>query len=219
MSVARFDDHGLVPGIIQDAATGRVLMLGYLSEESLAMTRETGLVHFWSRSRQELWRKGETSGNTLHVVDIAADCDGDALLIRVHPAGPTCHTGTESCFESPVAGLQSPVASGQGVASREPQGFAQLEALWSVIEDRRAKRPAGSYTVELLNGGVDDCARKIVEESAEVVLAAKNHSIGTDDDRRVAEEAADLVYHLLVLLAERNVDPARMLRILRARAG
>lgn len=215
MTDVKWDDRGLVPGIVQDAATGTVLMLGYLNEDSLARTRESGLVHFWSRSRGELWQKGATSGNALHVVDIAVDCDGDALLITAHPAGPTCHTGAESCFDGRAEGgaaanRYQPTASGSG--------FGQLEALWNVIVDRRDKRPEGSYTVQLLDGGVDDCARKIVEESAEVVLAAKNHSIGTDDDRRVAEEVADLVYHLLVLLAERGVEPAQVMDILARRA-
>jgi phosphoribosyl-ATP pyrophosphohydrolase/phosphoribosyl-AMP cyclohydrolase len=200
-----FDDRGLVPGIIQDAATGRVLMLGWLSEESLRLTRETGRVHFWSRSRRRLWMKGETSGNTLELVDIAMDCDRDALLLRVRPGGPTCHTGATSCFDA-----QDPTAL---------QGFAALEDLWQVIAQRASDRPAGSYTVELLDGGVDATGRKVTEEATEVLLAAKDHAAGTASDARVVEEAADLVYHLLVLLAERGIGPEAMLAELRARSG
>ena len=190
----RFDDAGLVPGIVQDATTGQVLMLGYLNAESLRLTAETGFVTVWSRSRGELWRKGETSGNTLAVVDIGLDCDGDALLIRAHPAGPTCHTGAASCFDNVTPGDRS---------------FGELDALWAVIAARAAERPPDSYTTSLLDGGVDAVGRKVTEEATEVLLAAKDHSVGAGD--RVAEEAADLVYHLLVLLAERDVPPADVL--------
>jgi phosphoribosyl-ATP pyrophosphohydrolase/phosphoribosyl-AMP cyclohydrolase len=195
----RFDPQGLAPGIVQDAATGRVLMLGYLNEESLRLTRETGFVHFWSRSRGELWRKGDTSGNTLRVVDVAMDCDGDALLIKAEPAGPTCHTGAVSCFEGGDPG----------------RSFAELDELWRVIADRATRRPVGSYTTSLLEGGVDAVGRKVAEEATEVLLAAKDHAAGTGD--RVAEEAADLVYHLLVLLAEREVAPPEVLEELASR--
>jgi len=190
----RFDDAGLVPGVVQDAATGQVLMLGYLNAESLRLTAETGFVTFWSRSRGELWRKGETSGNTLAVVDIGLDCDGDALLIRAHPAGPTCHTGTVSCFDNVTPGDRS---------------FGELDALWAVIAARAAELPPGSYTTSLLEGGVDAVGRKVTEEATEVLLAAKDNAVGAGD--RVAEEAADLVYHLLVLLAERDVPPSAVL--------
>ena len=194
----RFDEAGLVPGIVQDADTGRVLMLGYLNAESLRLTAETGFVTFWSRSRRELWRKGETSGNTLALVDIAADCDGDALLIRARPAGPTCHTGAISCF-----------------GDAEDRSFAELDALWAVIVSRAAERPPGSYTTALLEGGVDAVGRKVTEEATEVLLAAKDNAVGAGN--RVAEEAADLVYHLLVLLAERNTTPNDLLEELSTR--
>lgn len=203
----RFDDQGLVAGIVQDAATGRVLMLGWLNEESLRLTEETKKVHFWSRSRATLWMKGETSGNTLELVDLAVDCDGDALLLRVAPAGPTCHTGAVSCFDAELG------------AFPEAQGFAGLEDLWAVIASRAATRPDGSYTVSLLDGGVDAAGRKVAEEATEVLLAAKDHAAGTGAAARLAEEAADLVYHLLVLLAERDVAPSAVLDELRARAG
>jgi phosphoribosyl-ATP pyrophosphohydrolase/phosphoribosyl-AMP cyclohydrolase len=194
----RFDEAGLVPGIIQDADTGRVLMLGYLNAESLRLTAQTGFVTFWSRSRRELWRKGETSGNTLAVVDIAADCDGDALLIRARPAGPTCHTGAVSCF-----------------GDAKDRSFAELDTLWAVIASRAAERPPGSYTTALLEGGVDAVGRKVTEEATEVLLAAKDNAVGAGN--RVAEEAADLVYHLLVLLAERNTTPSDVLEELATR--
>jgi phosphoribosyl-ATP pyrophosphohydrolase/phosphoribosyl-AMP cyclohydrolase len=189
----------LIPGIVQDAHTGQVLMLGYLNEESLRLTRETGLVHFFSRSRDQLWRKGETSGNTLAVVSISEDCDADALLIRAIPAGPTCHTGSVSCF-------------GQGEA------LGALSKLWTTIVARRDERPEGSYTVLLLDGGVEAAGRKVVEEAVEVLLAATDHA-GGGPPERVAEEAADLVYHLMVLLAERGVDLGSVLGVLEQRAG
>lgn len=206
-SGVRFGADGLVAGIVQDVSTGRVLMLGWLNDESLRLTEETRKVHFWSRSRSSLWMKGETSGNTLALVDIAVDCDGDAVLLRVQPAGPTCHTGAASCFD---AHADAPV---------ELQGFAALEDLWSVIASRAATRPQGSYTVSLLEGGVDAAGRKVAEEATEVLLAAKDHAAGAGSAGRVAEEVADLVYHLLVLLAERDVSPSMVLDELRSRAG
>jgi phosphoribosyl-ATP pyrophosphohydrolase/phosphoribosyl-AMP cyclohydrolase len=203
----RFDEDGLVPGVVQDATTGRVLMLGYLNRESLDMTLETGEVHFWSRSRQELWRKGETSGNTLRTVDVRVDCDGDALLISAIPAGPTCHEGTESCFAGSLVG-----------AGGETARAGTLDRLWAVIESRAVERPAGSYTTSLLEGGVDAAGRKIAEEATEVLLAAKDHSAGTGSADRVAEEAADLVYHLMVAMAERGVAWNDVVSVLADRA-
>ena len=188
----------LIPGIVQDDRSGQVLMLGYLDEEALRLTRETGLVHFHSRSRDELWKKGETSGNTLSVVSIAEDCDADALLIRAVPAGPTCHTGAVSCF-----------------GDAEP--FGTLPRLWQTIVSRRDERPEGSYTVSLLQGGPETASRKVVEEAVEVLLASTEHSRGGSADR-VAEEAADLIYHLMVLLAERGVDLRSVLGVLEGRA-
>ena len=206
----------LVAGIVQDHRTGEVLMLAYLDALAMAETRRTGLAHFWSRSRRRLWKKGETSGNTLRMVTMAEDCDGDALLIRVEPAGPACHTGARTCFTEP--------GNGPGL-----QGFAGLEALWDTIRRRAAERPDGSYTAALLDMGVDGPARKVIEEAAEVAFAAKDHAaedhaanqhaVGGGGSGRVAEEAADLIYHLLVLLAERGVDPAEVLGVLDRRAG
>lgn len=189
----------LIPGVVQDDRTGQVLMVGYLNDESLRLTRETGFVHFFSRSRQELWKKGETSGNTLSVVSIGEDCDGDAMLIRAIPAGPTCHTGSVSCFG-------------------EASSFGTLARLQKTILSRRQLRPEGSYTVSLLEGGVDAIGRKVVEEAVEVLIAAKDHSKGGPGER-VSEEAADLVYHLTVLLAERGIGLQQVLAELDKRAG
>ncbi len=197
-SSVRWDDRGLVAVIVQDASTSTVLMLGYANDEALEQTIETGFVHFWSRSRNELWMKGATSGNTLTVRSIDLDCDSDALLIRATPAGPTCHSGETSCF---------------GVDA-EPSG---IDRLWRTITDRVSAPTEGSYTASLLAEGTDGVARKVIEEAGEVVLAAKNHQAGGDPDR-VIEEAADLVYHLLVLLAERALDLAEVERELDRRA-
>ena len=189
----------LTAGIVQDDLTGQVLMLGFLDEEALRLTRETGLVHFHSRSRNQLWKKGETTGNTLSVVSIREDCDGDAMLIRAIPAGPTCHTGSFSCFG-------------------DAETFGTLSRLSATIWSRRDERPEGSYTVSLLEGGVEAAGRKVVEEAVEVLLAATNHANGGPPER-VAEEAADLVYHLLVLLAERGVEFGSVMAVLDQRAG
>ena len=164
------------PAIVQDVESGRVLMLAWMDDEAERLTRETGEAWFWSRSREKLWRKGETSGNTLAVEELRDDCDGDALLLRVRPAGPTCHTGSVSCF---------------------------APGLWRTISERALERPAGSYTTELLEAGIGACARKVGEEAVEVSVAALDET-----DERVVEEAADLVYHLYVLLAARGLDVA-----------
>jgi phosphoribosyl-ATP pyrophosphohydrolase/phosphoribosyl-AMP cyclohydrolase len=202
-----YGSGGLVPAVIQDVYDGRVLMVGYMDAEALAATVETGEVHFHSRSRDRLWRKGETSGHVLRVVDLATDCDADALLVTVDPVGPTCHRGTRSCFDADGA-------SGE----RTTQGFAWLETLWGTIAERAAHHPAGSYTTELLDGGVDAVGRKVTEEATEVLLAAKDDSMAqaSRSDRvatrqALAGEAADLVYHALVLLAERGLPPSSVI--------
>ncbi len=168
----------LRPAIVQDADDGRVLMLAWMDGEAEARTRATGEAWFWSRSRQRLWRKGETSGNTLAVEELRDDCDGDALLVRVRRAGPVCHTGTTSCF---------------------------APALWRTVSERADERPAGSYTAELLDAGTGACARKVGEEAVELAVAALD-----EEDTRVIEEAADLIYHLYVLLASRGIDLAHV---------
>jgi phosphoribosyl-ATP pyrophosphohydrolase/phosphoribosyl-AMP cyclohydrolase len=204
-----FGPDGLVPAVVQDATDGRVLMVAYMDREALDATLATGEVHFHSRSRGRLWRKGEESGNVLRLAAIAADCDSDALLVTAEPAGPTCHRGTRSCFDAEGA-----------PAGAEGQGLAWLEILWSAIASRAADRPAGSYTTSLLDGGVDAVARKVTEEATEVVLAAKDDATATDHSHtrpRVAEESADLLYHALVLLAERGMTPSDVVKVLRER--
>lgn len=193
-----WDDQGLGPAIIQDASTHAVLMLGYMNEEALDLTIETGQVHFWSRSRDEIWRKGATSGNTMTAVSIAADCDSDAILVSVVPAGPSCHTGTVSCFGEVGA----------------PAG---IDALWRTISARVSDLPEGSYTADLIRAGTDATARKVVEEASEVLIAAKNHQFGGDSERLISE-TADLLYHTLVLLAERGLTLASVEQELDKRA-
>ncbi len=220
-SDVRFGADGLVPAIVQDAADGRVLMLAWMDAEALAETVRTAEVHFHSRSRGTLWRKGETSGNVLRLVDLDLDCDGDALLVTALPAGPTCHRGTRSCFDP--GGLPAERSTGEAAGEGSAEGFAWLEALWSTIASRAAERPAGSYTTSLLDGGVDAAARKVAEEATEVVLAAKDDAApGADraiSGRRLAEETADLLFHALVLLAERDVAPREVVGVLRERHG
>jgi phosphoribosyl-ATP pyrophosphohydrolase/phosphoribosyl-AMP cyclohydrolase len=209
----RFGPDGLVPAIVQDAADGTVLMLGWMDAEALDATISSGEVHFHSRSRDRLWRKGETSGNVLRLVGLAADCDADALLVTADPAGPSCHRGSRSCFD----------AAGSAATGR--QGFAWLETLWTTIAARAKDRPADSYTVQLLSGGVDAAARKVAEEATEVVMAAKDdataESAATDRAATrgaLAGEVADLVYHTLVLLAEREIPPSLAIEALRGRS-
>jgi phosphoribosyl-AMP cyclohydrolase / phosphoribosyl-ATP pyrophosphohydrolase len=198
----RFDERGLVPVIAQDANTGAVLTLAYATREAIERTLESGEAHYYSRSRQELWRKGATSGNTQRVVEVRVDCDGDALLYRVLPSGPACHTGEESCFFTTLAG--------EGVEDGEPDFGAMVERLAERIAQRHREMPEGSYTAKLLEGGTERVAQKVGEEAVEVVVAALK-------GERLAEEAADLVYHLLVLLEERGVGIGEVAGVLRDR--
>lgn len=214
-----FGPDGLVPAVVQDAADGRVLMLAYMDAEALAATVSTGEVHFHSRSRGRLWRKGETSGNLLRLVALATDCDGDALLVTADPVGPTCHRGTRSCFD-PDDAPPGRVSR----AARHDEGFAWLETLWSTIQAREAERPDGSYTAGLLAGGVDAVARKVTEEATEVLIAAKDDAAAEAAGiarlatrEALAGEAADLAYHALVLLAERGLPPSAVIAALRER--
>ena len=190
-----FDAAGLIPVVVQEAASGDVLMVAWANREALERTAETGLAHFWSRSRRALWRKGETSGNRLRVRELRADCDRDALLMVVDPEGPACHTGARTCFGDDTA-------TSAGV----------LGELGRVIASRASSPPAGSYTARLLAKGPDHVLKKIGEEATEVVLAAKSES-----DERLAEEAADLLYHLMVAMAQRRVPFTRAFDVLRAR--
>ena len=207
---------GLVPSVVQDAADGRVLMVAYVDAEALAATLATGDVHFHSRSHDTLWRKGETSGNVLRLVDMAIDCDGDALLFQVNPTGPTCHRNTRSCFDpaDPVVEAGAPAFSGQN--------FAWLEVLWATIDARASADPSGSYTARLLAGGVDAPARKVTEEATEVLMAAKDDAVAAPEVRAATRDAltgevADLLYHTLVLLRERSLPPAAVIARLRER--
>jgi phosphoribosyl-ATP pyrophosphohydrolase/phosphoribosyl-AMP cyclohydrolase len=204
----RFGPDGLVPVVVQDSTDGRVLMLAYMDAEALDATVRTGEVHFHSRSRGTLWRKGETSGNVLRLVDLSVDCDGDAVLVTADRVGPTCHRGTRSCFDPDGA-----------PAERASQGFAWLETLWSTIRARATDRPAGSYTTSLLDGGVEAAGRKVTEEATELLLAAKDDATASTPETReaLAGEAADLLYHALVLLAERDLAPAAVIETLRNR--
>ncbi len=192
-----FDEAGLLPVVVQDRASGDVLMVAWANAEALARTAETGLAHFWSRSRESLWRKGETSGNGLRVDEARADCDGDTLLLVVDPEGPACHTGSRTCF-----GETSPTAAGM------------LEELARVVAERAEAPPEESYTARLLAKGPDQVLKKIGEEATEVVLAGRVQS-----DERLAEETADLLYHLLVALHQRALPLARVMDELRRRRG
>ena len=197
----QFDERGLVPCVAQDSNTGEVLTLAYMSAESLALTRETGEVHFWSRSREEIWRKGEASGNVLRLKQLRYDCDADAVVALVEPTGPACHTGERSCFHRDLDGGERPA----------PAAYEALSALERTLVDRQRERPDGSYTVELL----DDPKRigaKVREEADEVARAAADES-----DERVAEEAADVLYHLAVLLRSRDLSISRVLESLNGR--
>ena len=190
-----YDAAGLVPVVVQDAASGDVLMVAYANREALERTAQTGLAHFWSRSRGVLWRKGETSGHEMRVREVRADCDRDALLMVVDPSGPACHTGIRTCF-----GGETPTLAGMP------------EELGRVIASRASASPDASYTARLLAKGPDHVLKKIGEEATEVVLAAKSES-----DERLAEEAADLLYHLMVAMVQRRVPFARALEVLRRR--
>jgi len=189
--VPQWNEQGLSPAIVQDVRTGQVLMLAWMNAEAWRLTRETGEVHFWSRSRKQLWRKGETSGNVQRVIEIRLDCDADTILLRVDPAGPACHTGERSCFFTVVGGRKSEVGDQSDV----------LDRLYQVIVDRKQDPRPGSYTAQLFERGLAEIAKKVGEESVEVIVAALGQS-----DERLVSEVADLLYHSLVLLAARNVS-------------
>jgi phosphoribosyl-ATP pyrophosphohydrolase/phosphoribosyl-AMP cyclohydrolase len=222
----RWGPDGLVPVVVQDAADGRILMLAWMNAEALAATLASGEVHFFSRSRGRLWRKGETSGNVLRLRGLALDCDGDALLATVAPAGPACHRGARSCFDADAAMAEAATHAVPASHESAPagQGFDWLEILWATIADRAASRPAGSYTAGLLSAGVDGPARKVSEEATELLMAAKDDAVaeaaGLDRTALRAAltgEAADLFYHALVLLAERGLPPSAVIARLRTR--
>jgi phosphoribosyl-ATP pyrophosphohydrolase/phosphoribosyl-AMP cyclohydrolase len=207
---------GLLPVVVQDVGSGAVLMLAWADRRAVERTLESGLAHFWSRSRQAPWQKGETSGHVLRVAEVRHDCDGDALLYRADPVGPTCHTGARSCFETVDAATAGPLAGPR----------LELGWLWDVVDGRRGAAPEESYTARLLAAGVDRVARKVGEEATETVIAALRADVATPAGEDVAAarselagEAADLLYHLLVLLAAAGSDPAEVAAELRRRHG
>ena len=183
----KFDEKGLIPAIVVDDETDKVLTLAYMNRESLAISMEKKLTCFWSRSRQELWLKGETSGNYQHIVSITADCDGDALEVRVKKDGPACHTGAESCFHNPVLG--------------EKADKFQLEGLYQLLRSRKKELPEGSYTTYLFQKGLDKILKKVGEESTEVIIAGK-----AEDKAETIYEIADLAYHVLVLMVQLGIS-------------
>ncbi len=183
----RFDENGLIPAIVVDAVSKKVLTLAYMNRESLAISMEKGLTCFWSRSRQELWLKGETSGNYQHIVSITADCDRDALVVTVVKDGPACHLGTDSCFNDPVW------------QSGEPEPFS-TEGLYALLQDRKERRPEGSYTSYLFDKGLDKILKKVGEECTEVIIAGK-----AEDEKETVYEIADLAYHVLVLMVQLGI--------------
>lgn len=183
----KFDEKGLIPVIVVDDETGKVLTLAYMNRESLAISMEKKLTCFWSRSRQELWLKGETSGNYQHIVSITADCDGDALEVRVKKDGPACHTGEESCFHNPVLG--------------ENKEKFKLEGLYQLLQSRKRELPEGSYTTYLFQKGLDKILKKVGEESTEVIIAGK-----AEDKAETIYEIADLAYHVLVLMVQMGIS-------------
>lgn len=196
----KFNEQGLIPAVVQDAQSKEVLTVAYMNEESLQKTIETNETWFFSRSRNELWHKGATSGNTQKVVSIKADCDQDSLVIEVVPAGPACHNGTTSCFTEML------------VDNERPGSVGILPELANVIKQREIDMPEGAYTTYLFEKGIDKICKKVGEEATEVVIGAKNR-----DAEEVKWEAADLMYHLLVLLQEQKVDVYEVLDVLQKR--
>ena len=187
VNALKFDEKGLIPAIVVDDETDKVLTLAYMNKESLAVSMEKGLTCFWSRSRQELWLKGETSGNYQHIVSITADCDGDALVVRVKKDGPACHLGTDSCFTNAIFG-------------EENEKF-KLEGLYQLLQGRKKDLPEGSYTTYLFQKGLDKILKKVGEECTEVIIAGK-----ADDKAETVYEIADLCYHVMVLMVQMGIS-------------
>ena len=207
MTAIKLDDKGLVPAIAQDINTGQVLMLGYMNPGSLKRTVEGTQVWFYSRSQEDLWHKGEVSGNYLNLREWYVDCDADTILLKVAPDGPACHTGEVSCFYTPMDGLPDDYAPSDG-------GPRILDELFAVIKDRQRDLPEGSYTAQLLNAGTTRIAQKVIEEAGETALAA-----ATGDADSLPGEIADLLYHTLTLMASAGVSPNAVWAELRARQG
>jgi phosphoribosyl-ATP pyrophosphohydrolase/phosphoribosyl-AMP cyclohydrolase len=204
----RFDEQGLIPVVVQDADTRQVLTLAYMNAESLNRTLETRETWFWSRSRSSLWHKGETSGNTQRVVDVLVDCDSDAITVLVAPQGPACHTGSQTCFHNDL-GFES------SIETREQPNLGEtLKEIYGVVESRKREKPADSYTTYLFDQGLDKILKKVGEESAETIIAAKN-----EDRNALVKESSDLLYHLIVLFVERGISLGEVSAELRERAG
>jgi phosphoribosyl-AMP cyclohydrolase / phosphoribosyl-ATP pyrophosphohydrolase len=237
----KFDDHGLITAVVQDDDSEEILMVAHMNAESLAKTLQTGETWFWSRSRQELWHKGATSGATQRVVDLRLDCDGDALLVRVNPNGPACHTGERSCFfrgarDVEAAKSDDPMKAQDKIREKNEPALKrvesqvslvnvaamdlgiQLQDLFKLIQERKDQRPEGSYTSYLFNSGIDKILKKVGEESAETIIAAKNAGDG-EGRKQLSSEISDLLYHLLVLMVERDVSLYDIAAELSARAG
>ena len=199
ISKLKFDEKGLIPAIVIDAATGKVLTLAYMNEESLKISLEKKLTCFWSRSRQELWLKGETSGNYQHIIKIVADCDSDALLVYVKKDGPACHTGSESCFNDVIF-------------ESDEEGVFSPEALFEMIKGRKTEKKEGSYTTYLFEKGIDKILKKVGEECTEVIIASKDN-----DKKETIYEIADLYYHVMVMMVEMGIDVDEVLKELASR--
>ena len=199
ISKLKFDEKGLIPAIVIDAATNKVLTLAYMNEESLKISLEKKLTCFWSRSRQELWLKGETSGNYQHIIKIVADCDSDALLVYVKKDGPACHTGAESCFNDVVF-------------ESDEEGVFSPEALFEMIRGRKTEKKEGSYTTYLFEKGIDKILKKVGEECTEVIIASKDN-----DRKETIYEIADLYYHVMVMMVEMGIDVDEVLKELASR--
>ena len=219
----KFDGEGLIPAIIQDAANSQVLMVAYMNPESLQKTLLTRKTHFWSRSRQELWLKGETSGHYQFVKEVRFDCDQDTLLIKVDQVGPACHTGHRSCFyrSLPPASLKTGADSEAGASAPLKAGgpaeegrSAILQEVYEVIQDRKRNRPAGSYTASLLAAGKDRILKKVAEEAGEVIIASKN-----DNRKEIVWELADLWFHTLLLMGFHDIPPEAVYRELAQRSS
>ena len=201
----KFDEKGLIPAIVVDAETKKVLTLAYMNKESLGISLEKELTCFFSRSRQELWLKGETSGNYQHIVSITADCDKDALVVEVKKDGPACHLGTDSCFTNPVFEKEANKTTGVDLAANDNTAATSsdfsLDSLYELLEGRKKDLPEGSYTTYLFQKGIDKILKKIGEESTEVIIAAK-----ADDKKETIYEIADLAYHIMVMMVEMGIS-------------
>ena len=201
----KFDEKGLIPAIVVDAETKKVLTLAYMNKESLGISLEKELTCFFSRSRQELWLKGETSGNYQHIVSITADCDKDALVVEVKKDGPACHLGTDSCFTNPVFEKEDNKTTGVDLTANDNTAATSsdfsLDSLYELLEGRKKDLPEGSYTTYLFQKGIDKILKKIGEESTEVIIAAK-----ADDKKETIYEIADLAYHIMVMMVEMGIS-------------